>query len=74
MKFGFIYLTSVALSVFMVVLKVKNIIDCSYLICLSPVLIISFFLGVTMVATAVELSKGVKNGSNENASEQRQDQ
>jgi len=60
------YFCNVFISLLLVLLKIKQFINCSYFICLLPVITVNVFLGITMVIICYLYVKGEHNNGNKN--------
>ena len=56
------YMFNLFLTLFLIVLRAENLIQCHIIVCLLPVLLISIFLGII----AVIICKGLLKGENTN--------
>ena len=58
------YVFNFVLTLILIVLRAENVIQCSIVICLLPVLLISTFLGIISVIICKALLKGDKTNGN----------
>lgn len=63
-KFVKLFFGVIGFCLLLIFLKVKGIIDCSLWLCISPLLIILFFMGLASIIIVKELLKEKKENGN----------